>query len=304
MVQLVQQKSKKWMLALCAILAYALALDLFFVHGGIISGGFVGFAMMINSFFPVSIGVLLFLLNVPCLIVSFFLKGKAYTISTLILTFLFSVVVDALAFLPQITTNRFLAAIFGGVLYGIGSALLVKARLSTGGSDLFAKLMLLKYKNLSLGKMYLCIDGLVIAFSIIVYQDLENCLYAILAIYTYVVVTDHIIDIFNNACNCVIICDKNTEELSHILLGHFGRGMTRISGMGMYTKEEKSIFFFTVRPYEVADVRKLVQTHVPNAFMMVEKVTEVIGSGFENLNDENTTTIQFQKQMDILRKEK
>ena len=304
MLQTVHAKAKKWFLAFCAIITYSLAMDLFFVHNQIVSGGFAGLAMVICSLLPISIGAFLFILNIPCLILSFFLKGKEYTISTLILTLLFSVAVDALACLPSVTSNKFLAAIFGGVLYGIGSALLVKARLSTGGSDLFAKLMLLKYKNLSLGKMYLCIDCLVVLLSVVVYRDPESCLYAILAIYTYVTVTDHIIDIFNNACNCIIISNKDSVEISNVLLHHLGRGVTQLQGIGMYAQQEKNVYFVTVRPYEVAEVRKLVQLYDPHAFMLVEKVTEVLGSGFENLNDENTTTIQFQQKVKSLQNQK
>ena len=64
------------------------------------------------------------------------------------------------------------------------------------------------------------------------------------------------------------------------------------------------MYFVTVRPYEVAEVRKLVQLYDPHAFMLVEKVTEVLGSGFENLNDENTTTIQFQQKVKSLQNQK
>ena len=73
MLQTVHAKAKKWFLAFCAIITYSLAMDLFFVHNQIVSGGFAGLAMVICSLLPISIGAFLFILNIPCLILSFFL---------------------------------------------------------------------------------------------------------------------------------------------------------------------------------------------------------------------------------------
>lgn len=72
MLQTVHAKAKKWFLAFCAIITYSLAMDLFFVHNQIVSGGFAGLAMVICSLLPISIGAFLFILNIPCLILSFF----------------------------------------------------------------------------------------------------------------------------------------------------------------------------------------------------------------------------------------
>ena len=303
MIEISADKIRKTIYFVTGILLYAIALNLFFVENQIAAGGFAGIATVVNYVIPIKIGVFLLVMNIPLFLVSGKLKGVKYTALTLALAVVYSTLVDALAFLPTATTNKFVAAIFGGLLYGIGSACIAKANVSAGGTDLLAKLLLVRFKNISLGKMYLCLDGFVVIMAILVYRDLEAGLYSISAIYTCAIITDKLINGFNNASICTIITNEDAEVISAPITQQTAHGVTCYYGMGMYEKKTKNVLVVVVRPHEVPKIKQIVMVADPRAFIVVGNASEVIGNGFENLNETNTSTLKYQKMIAAMRNE-
>jgi uncharacterized membrane-anchored protein YitT (DUF2179 family) len=169
---------------------YAVAVNDFLKPNHIAPGGFTGITTILNYLFGLPIGATMLVLNIPLFIYSFKGIGKDFVLKTIISTISMSAAIDLLAFLPSITDDRLLSAIYGGVLSGVGFAMIFMGGATSGGSDLLAKIII-KFNKMSMGKMILIIDAVIIVFSAVVYNNINSALYAIINLY----INTHLIDV-------------------------------------------------------------------------------------------------------------
>ena len=132
-------------------LLFGLGFNLFFRANDIAAGGFGGLGLVVSHFIPVSVGTVVFVLSVPLLIWSLCVQGVKYTVSALLSTVALSLFTDALAFLPTVTDNKLLAALCGGACYGLAAATLVRGQVAGSGSDLLGRMLITKFRVLTLG---------------------------------------------------------------------------------------------------------------------------------------------------------
>jgi uncharacterized membrane-anchored protein YitT (DUF2179 family) len=268
-----------------ANICYVLAIQLFFAANNIAAGGFAGIATIVNYLIPIHIGDLVFLMNIPFVIVSFFVFKWKYTIKIFISIAMYTGVFRLLSFLPVATNDKFVACIFGGVLYAVGSVLIMYARTSAGGTDLVARLLLRKFKRFSLGRMFLAVDGTTVIFAIFVYRNLEAGVYAIAAIYVCSYVTDRILSGFDTADICYIITQLDPAPIGNAIMREFKIGVTKQKAEGMYGGAEKHVLMVVVRPKEIHRLKKLIVDYDPDAFVVIAWANEVRGGGFGNVSE-------------------
>ena len=170
-------------LSAVGMLAYALSMDLFLVSNNIAAGGVSGLAVVLNKVVPVSIGTLIFLMNVPILLFSWWMNGIRYTASAIIGSSMLAFLIDELAVLPSLTSDPLVASVFGGAIYGFGMAMLTRGGGSTGGTDLLNRTLLKKAPTMSIGKMSMILDGTVVVVAMIVFRNIEVGLYAIITLF-------------------------------------------------------------------------------------------------------------------------
>ena len=274
---------------LTANVGYALALNLFYVGNNIAAGGLAGIGTVLNYFLSVPVGLTVFVLNIPIVLWGLTIKGKRYVLISMITVGVYSAIVDALSFLPCLTDDKIVAVVCGGILYGTAASFSVRARISTGGTDLLAKLLITKFKTISVGQMLMMIDGSIVVLAILVYRNIEAGIYAILAIAVAAVVTDKMNSGFNKASVFYIFANKNLDKISKAILNDMGRGATLLEGEGLYSHAEKQILFVVVKPNEVPRLKAIVHKYDRSAFIILSSATEIIGEGFETLDP--TTTI-------------
>ena len=265
---------------------YAFAIQLFLAGNNIAAGGFSGIAIVLSSFLPVSIGTFVFLLNIPFILLAFFIKGPRYTLLTLCGSTVYALILDAISFLPTVTHNKLVAAVFGGLIYGGGAVLFLKSGASNGGTDLVARLLLIKFRSMSVGKMFLIVDGSVVLFAMLMFRDIEAGLYAIITIYVCGMVNDRILNGFDKANMCYIISEKDPVALSDAIQKEIHRGVTLQRGVGMYQGYERNILMTVVRPRETYHLKEVVQGLDEKAFVVMAEVNEVLGRGFKGFADE------------------
>ena len=265
-------------------LFYALALDLFYVHNNIAAGGLAGIGTVLNSLFDLPVGVVVFILNIPICLWGLTLKGKSYIFMSLIAVAVYSTIVDVLAFLPSVTDDKLVAVICGGILYGVAASFSVKAQISAGGTDLLAKLIITKFRHVSLGTLLMIIDGSIVCLAMVVYGEIEAGIYAILAIAVTSIVTDKINSGFNKADMFYIFANKNLDKIAHAILYDMERGATCLTGTGMYAGAERKILLVVVKPNEMPRLKAIVHKYDPSAFIILTSAFEIIGEGFEDLN--------------------
>ena len=276
-------KKQIWYL-LVADIGYALALNLFYVGNDIAAGGLAGIGTVLHHFFNWPIGVSVFIMTIPIVLLGWKIKGSSYVIMAMITTGVYSLVVDLLSFLPCLTDDKIVAVVFGGILYGASASLGIKAHLSTGGTDLIAKILITKLKTVSIGTLLMCIDGSIVVMSMLAYGNIEVGIYAILAIAVSSIVTDKMNSGFNRAQMFYIFTNQNIDKITEAILFDMDRGVTSITGTGKYSNTDKEILMVVVKPAETHKLKQLVHKYDPSAFIVLVSANEIIGNGFEGTN--------------------
>ncbi len=289
-------KKEQVMYLLLADVLYAMALNLFYVGNKIAAGGFAGIATVINSFIPIPIGVAVFVMSIPVVIAAWKVKGGAYTLMAVATTAVYSLIVDLLSFMPTITDDKLVAVVCGGILYGFGASLAIKAHLSSGGTDLLAKVLITKFRTLSIGTLLMAIDGTIVVVAAIAFKDIGAAIYAILAIATCSVITDLMNKGFNRAQIFYIFANKNMDEISDAILFEMNRGATALKGTGKYSNNDKEILMVVVKPSETHILKEIVHRLDPTAFIVLVSANEIIGEGFEDTN--LTETVEEKKMIE------
>ncbi len=267
-----------------ADIGYALALNLFYVQNNIAAGGLAGVATVLNYYFCWPIGLTVLIMTLPIAVAGIKIKGKTYVFMAILTTLIYSLVVDVLSFLPCITDDKIVAVVFGGIIYGSSSALSIKARMSTGGTDLLAKIIITKARRFSIGTLYMIIDGTIVLFAMFAYNDISAGIYAIMAIAMSSIVTDKLTSGFNRAQMFYIFTDKNADKITNAILSDMNRGVTSINGTGKFSNSEKEILLAVVKPCETPILKDLVHRLDPKAFVVLVPANEIIGNGFDDIN--------------------
>lgn len=272
---------KSWGFLMGGNLLYALALALFLTGNNIAAGGLAGIAVVLCGFLPLGVGMLTLAMNIPILVSAVVIKGWRYTAGTIAAAFLYSFTVEILdRIMPTLTREPLVAAVFGGVLYGIGMTLLTVGNVSVGGTDLLCRLLNEKIPSLSVARLSLFIDGGIVVLAMLVFGNVEVGLYAIVTIFVCSTVADRVLLGIGRGSICLVVSGKEAEEIAAPLMEKLGRAVTRWSGNGMYTGENRNVLMVAVRPREVFQVKTLLKELDPSAFVVVVPANELIGGRF------------------------
>lgn len=267
-----------------ACFCYAMSLDLFLVPNSIVAGGITGAATLGNILSGIGVGVITIVLNIPILFLGLKTQGIYFIIRCFITTTLLGIFVDFFSLLPAMTSNHILAALYGGILQGIGIGLFYKYSVSSGGTELLGRILRIAFPAVSIGTMIAILDSIIVVAGAIVLKTPENVLHALIVIFVSAKVSDTIVTGLSKAKLCYIITDY-PDKISKVLLASSPRGVTDIQAVGMYTKTSHHILMTCVKPYQLIQVKKLIQEQDENAFVIVGETTEVLGKGFTNIKE-------------------
>lgn len=263
---------------------YSVSVNMFLSPNGISPGGFTGVAAVINHITNIPTGTMLFIFNIPILILGYIKMGGVFILKTSFVTVLVSLSLDISAsLLPIVRADGILVSMFGGILMGIGLSLILLRGATTGGIDIIAKFVNRKYRHLSVGKIILMADGIVILLNALVYKNAESALYSIVAMY----MGTRLMDILLYGADkgkIIYIITNSPDEICNEINHSVGRGVTKLSVIGGYTGETKIMLMCTVRVHEVAAIHDLVKQYDDRAFMVVSDAGEIIGEGFKGYN--------------------
>jgi len=260
---------------------YALAVTIFITPNEISPGGVTGIATAISSFVTVPSGILLFLINIPILLIGFWKFGGVFIVKTAIASFMSSFALTLTdLFLPVFRTDKILASLFGGLLMGLGLSFIILRGATTGGVDIIAKLINEKYRHLTVGRIILLLDFTVIVFASVVYRNIESALYSAVTIYA----TSYIMDLVlygSDKGKMVYIITDCQKEICFDISNDLKRGVTVLSAVGGYTGKDRTLLLCTLRRHEVSQLYDIIDRHDKNAFIVVAEVGEIIGEGFK-----------------------
>ena len=253
---------------------------MFLIPNQLSTGGFSGIAIIIYYLLKIPVGTTIFLLNIPLFIIAYFKVGKEFFAKAVIGTIFLSIFLNAFEKINPITEDRFLAFIYGSVIVGIGTAMVLKVNGSTGGTDLLANIIRSFKPHLKTGSLIVALDTIIVIANTFFFKDIEVGLYSALAIY----ILGKILDIFFEGINftkMLIIISPKWEEISKKINEELRRGTTALYGEGMYTKEEKKLLLCIMSRSEIVEARKLIEEIDPTAFVIISNAREVYGKGFK-----------------------
>lgn len=259
-------------------IAVALAFRLFLFPNEIASGGISGISTIIGHMFGVEPAITQWLFNVPLFIAGVIFLGRKFGAKTLVGTILVPLVVYLSRNMEPVTNEPFLAALFGGIGVGIGLGLVFRGKASTGGTDLAAQIVH-KYSGLSLGICVLILDGFVVLSSAFAF-NIELALYALISLY----VTGKTIDLVQvglSYAKVALVISNDPDRIRHAIINDLDRGVTKLSGSGGYTEDERPVLMCVVNQTEVTKLKELVRSHDQHAFVIVTDANEVLGEGFK-----------------------
>ena len=263
----------------CVLLGAGIAL--FLDPNSIAPGGISGVAIILNKFIPLNTGLLIFLLNIPLLLIGLIKFGKQFLFNTVYATIMLSLATDLISFVMERTNmtavsaltgetliaatgDLFLAAVAGGVLCAVGLGLVFRCNCTTGGLDIVVMLIHKKWRHLGVGTIFLIVDFVIAGVSAIVFESIEIGLYAAVGIAIYSVLMD------------VVIYGGNS------ILTELEIGVTGFDGVGEYTGEKKKVLMVVVKKHLYPMLRDIIREEDPDAFMIVTSAKEVYGLGYRS----------------------
>lgn len=260
---------------------FAISINTFTVPNHIAPGGFTGIATILNYLFDLPIGLVMFILNIPIMIVAWKILGIKFITKTMLVTTALSISIDVFAtFMPAYNNDRLLASLFGGVFAGVGMALIFIRGATSGGTDILAKLLRLKWPHISMGQIILITDMLVVIISSIVYRSIESALYAFIVIFVGSKVIDYVLYGTGHG-KMLLVFTNHANEISKTITSELHRGVSIVEAKGGYTGEQKYMLICAVRSNEVAKLTKIVKHYDEHPFILVSEVIEILGQGFK-----------------------
>ena len=270
-------------------LIYAVSVKMFTAPNHIASGGVTGLSIVLNYLFHTPIGATAFLINIPIFIWAIVEIGYKLVAKTFVATLLSSAAIDLMGVvIPPYEGNQMLAAIFGGVLEGVGLALVFTRGGTTGGTDMVARLLGRHFRHLSMGKLMMAIDLVVIVISAAVFNSIESALYAIITIFVSTKLIDAILyGTDAGTGKMLFIMSEKNPEIAQAILHEVKRGVTVLMSRGAYSGREGEVLLCAVRRYEVYVVKDVVQRVDEDAFIIVGDAGEISGEGFREVQQED-----------------
>jgi len=257
----------------------ALALLLFLVPNQIAAGGATGLATIIFHIWEFPIGLVLLLINIPLFISGLILWGWQLGWRTLYATLFLSFSLEAVGpYVVPLTNDPLLAALYGGIMSGLGMGLVFRARGTSGGTDLAARLIN-HFTGISLGQSLIIVDGIIVALAGVVFSP-EMALYAAISIFALGKSIDIVQEGLGFAKAALIITDQK-KDIQNEVLEQLGRGVTVLRATGGYTGREKDMLICVISRTEVSKLKKIVSWTDPEAFVIITAANEVLGEGFK-----------------------
>ncbi len=265
--------SKAFFLALGSFI-FAVGLEMFLVPNKIIDGGVVGVSMMISYITKWNLGLLIFCINIPFILMALKNLGKKFVIQTFYATAMLAVATNVLHG-RQATEDLLLATVFGGLILGFGVGLILRNNASLDGTEMVSLNLAKKLKIISVGELLMFINLFIYMGAGFLY-GWDRALYSILTYYIASKVIDTVLEGLDKA-KSVRIFSEYYKEIGEAIMKELDVSVTYMRALGGYSRQEKVQTYCVVSKFEIAKLKELVHSLDPKAFMVTEDVHEVEG---------------------------
>lgn len=275
---------KSFIMIAVASVFYGMGIALFLDPNNLASGGLSGISIIINRVTGIETGTMIFLLNIPIMIIGWWKFGGKFMLSTIFAIIMTSGFINYFSLFEKATDDQFLAAVTGGALVAVSIGIIFRAGATTGGTDIIVRLIKLKYKHMKTGGVFLILDMLVVAASLLVFKNIESALYAAVAVMVCSYTMDLVLYGLDEAKLFYVISrsgEKETEIVKELLL-KLEVGATYLEAAGTYSGEQRRVILCAVRKQQLPAAKEIVRGIDDEAFMIVTSANEILGEGYKS----------------------
>lgn len=258
----------------------ALGTALFLLPNQLSSGGFAGISTIIYYLFNMPLGITMLILNIPLIILTIIKVGKEIAIKGIFGTIVLSTFIDIFEKLKPLTEDRLLACIYGGILVGLGTAIVLKANASTGGTDLLSYIVRAFKPHFKISNLIVIVDITIVFLNVLFFKEVEIGLYSAIAIYLMGKMIDIVFEGVYFTKMMFIVSNKY-KEIAQEIGQKLDRGSTAIYAKGTYTREKKMVLWCVASRGEVVKIKQIAQGIDPRAFIVISNAREAWGKGFK-----------------------
>lgn len=265
---------KKFFFLTIGPLIAAYALECFLVPNNIIDGGIIGISIILAHITKYNLGLLIFVLNLPFILLAFNKIGKKFVLQTFYAIGILSIGTNFFHHIENVTSDLLLATVFGGIILGLGVGIVLKNEGSMDGTEIMS-LVLSKKFGFSIGEIIMGFNVIIYAAAGFVFGA-EKAMYAIITYFIASKIIDAVLEGLNNSKSVRIISDKS-YEIGQALLERLDVGVTYLDGEGGFSGKEKKLIYCVVARLEMAKLKEIVKEIDPAAFVAVVDVHETYG---------------------------
>jgi len=269
------------------VVLISISLAKFYLPQNLVTGGVTGIAVIFYKLgdiifgFPIPLWVTNFAINLPLLILSYKIIGKDIFLKTAFASLMLTATLSVTSLIPDTDLDLTISVVFGGVLIGIGTALIFRNGATSGGTILLSTIIQRYFKHIKVTTIILMIDVSVIVLGMVLFGIITG-LYAVASVFIFTKVADAVISGLRKAKAAFILSQKS-PEISKALFESINRGITAIPVKGAYSGIQKDMLLCIMNQRELVKAKEIIKEIDPNAFVIVTSANEVLGKGFHEL---------------------
>lgn len=256
---------------------YVVGLELFLIPNNTIDGGVTGIALMLSTITGVPFGAYFVGINLPFLYLGYKHIGRSFTYQTLWGVVCVAVFSSLFHYARPITDDPFLAAIYGGIILGLGVGLIIRSNGSLDGTEIVA-IILDKKISFSVGEIIMGFNLFILGTAGFVYSW-NSAMYSLIVYFIAYKMMDLVIKGLDESKGVMIVTNY-PDEVSQALMNRLGRGVTILYGEGGYLKEEKRVLYSVISRLEMTKIKDVIYEEDPKAFVTISDVYDVFGGQF------------------------
>lgn len=264
----------KYLFLFIGTILAAIGLEIFLIPNNIIDGGIVGISIISSYLTKLPLSLFIIALNLPFLFLGYKQIGKTFVLSSLFAIVSLSVWVGVFHPIPGLTNDVLLAAVFGGILLGIGVGIIIRYGGSLDGTEMVA-IILNKRMAFSVGEMVMFFNIFILSSAGLVF-GWDRAMYSLIAYFIAYKVIDITIEGLDEAKAAMIISD-NVDEIAEAITARLGRGVTYLEGKGGFSKDKKTVIYSVITRLEVAKLKSIIYDKDESAFVTIHDVSDVMG---------------------------
>lgn len=257
----------------------AISINTLIIPNKIADGGITGIAIILHYLLNWPISWTVLFLNLPLFVIGWKMVGRTFLVYSVLGVSGFYIALSVSSIAPSLTNDALLAAIFGGVVSGIGMGIIFRSRGSLGGTDILA-VFFSRTTSFSVGQVLMGIDAIIFIVTAILLRP-EMAMYAMI----YMFIATKMIDLVQEGLNhskSVLVVTSEPEAIAQAIMEKLDRGVTLFNAVGAYSRENKQVVYCVINRTEISQVKEIIHTKDPRAFLAISDVPEVVGEGFSS----------------------